>query len=48
LTAGERERAFALPRHIGDGPYTELVFEPMQEVLRYLRANGYKTYIARR
>ena len=26
-------------------PYTELTFLPMQEVLRYLRANGYKTYI---
>ncbi|MGA8691924.1 MAG: HAD family hydrolase [Methyloceanibacter sp.] len=28
-----------------DRPYTELVYEPMQEVLRYLRANGYKIYI---
>ena len=27
-------------------PYTELVYQPMQEVLRYLRANGYKTFIA--
>ena len=26
-------------------PYTELTYLPMQEVLRYLRANGYKTYI---
>jgi len=25
--------------------YTELVFQPMIEVLRYLRDNGYKTYI---
>ena len=25
--------------------YTELVYQPMQEVLQYLRANGYKTYI---
>jgi phosphoglycolate phosphatase-like HAD superfamily hydrolase len=25
--------------------YTELTYEPMQEVLRYLRANGYKTFI---
>ena len=25
--------------------YTELVYQPMLEVLRYLRANGYKTYI---
>src|SRR5262245_3038812 len=26
-------------------PYTELTYQPMQEVLRYLRANDYKTYI---
>ena len=26
-------------------PYTELTYLPMQEVLNYLRANGYKTYI---
>ena len=26
-------------------PYTELVYQPMLELLRYLRANGYKTYI---
>jgi phosphoglycolate phosphatase-like HAD superfamily hydrolase len=26
-------------------PYTELSYQPMQEVLQYLRANGYKTYI---
>ena len=25
--------------------YTELVYQPMQEVLQYLRASGYKTYI---
>jgi phosphoserine phosphatase len=25
--------------------YTELIYLPMQEVLKYLRANGYKTYI---
>lgn len=25
--------------------YTELTYQPMQEVLGYLRANGYKTYI---
>jgi hypothetical protein len=24
--------------------YTELTYQPMQEVLKYLRANGYKTY----
>ena len=28
-----------------DRPYTELTYQPMQEVLRYLRANDYKTYI---
>jgi phosphoglycolate phosphatase-like HAD superfamily hydrolase len=27
-------------------PYTELVYQPMLEVMEYLRANGYKTYIA--
>jgi phosphoglycolate phosphatase-like HAD superfamily hydrolase len=26
-------------------PYAELTYLPMQEVLKYLRANGYKTYI---
>jgi phosphoglycolate phosphatase-like HAD superfamily hydrolase len=26
-------------------PYTELTYLPMQEVLKYLRASGYKTYI---
>src|SRR3989440_11345900 len=26
-------------------PYTELTYLPMQEVLKYLRTNGYKTYI---
>lgn len=26
-------------------PYTELAYEPMQELLQYLRANGFKTYI---
>ena len=26
-------------------PYTELTYQPMQEVLQYLRASGYKTYI---
>ena len=27
-------------------PYTELVYQPMLELLRYLRANDYKTFIA--
>lgn len=26
-------------------PYTDLTYAPMQEVLKYLRANGYRTYI---
>jgi phosphoglycolate phosphatase-like HAD superfamily hydrolase len=26
-------------------PYTELTYQPMHDVLRYLRANAYKTYI---
>jgi phosphoglycolate phosphatase-like HAD superfamily hydrolase len=26
-------------------PYTELTYLPMQDLLKYLRANGYKTYI---
>ena len=26
-------------------PYTELVYEPMLEVMKYLRENGYRTYI---
>ena len=27
-------------------PYTELVYAPMLEAMKYLRANGYRTYIA--
>jgi hypothetical protein len=26
-------------------PYTDLTYQPMQELMEYLRANGYKTYI---
>jgi phosphoglycolate phosphatase-like HAD superfamily hydrolase len=26
-------------------PYTDLTYQPMQEVLQYMRGNGYKTYI---
>ena len=26
-------------------PYSELTYQPMQEVMKYLRANGYRTYI---
>jgi phosphoglycolate phosphatase-like HAD superfamily hydrolase len=28
-----------------DRPYTELIYQPMLELLAYLRANGFKTYI---
>src|SRR6202011_2215992 len=28
-----------------DRPYTELVYQPMLELLAYLRANGFKTFI---
>src|SRR5213080_4506320 len=31
--------------HRWNRPYTELVYQPMLEVLRYLRDNAYKTYI---
>jgi hypothetical protein len=26
-------------------PYTDLIYQPMLDVMRYLRANGYRTYI---
>jgi hypothetical protein len=29
-------------------PYTELTYQPMQEVLSYLRVNGFKTYVVDR
>jgi hypothetical protein len=33
-------------RHPGTGwPYTEMVFQPMLELLDYLRANGFRTFI---
>jgi haloacid dehalogenase-like hydrolase len=35
--------AAKLPRW--NRPYTELTYQPMLEVLKYFRANGYKTYI---
>jgi phosphoglycolate phosphatase-like HAD superfamily hydrolase len=42
----EAKRWLASARdHRWSRPYTELTYLPMQEVLRYLRANGYKTYI---
>ena len=33
------------PRTVAGNAYTELTYQPMQEVLSYLRANGFKTYI---
>jgi phosphoglycolate phosphatase-like HAD superfamily hydrolase len=42
----EAQKWLAAARHRRwDRPYTELTYQPMQEVLQYLRANGYKTYI---
>ncbi len=39
-------RWLAMARHPRwQRPYTELTYQPMQELLGYLRANGYKTYI---
>jgi phosphoglycolate phosphatase-like HAD superfamily hydrolase len=36
----------ATARHLRfDRPYTELVYQPMLELLSYLRANGFKTFI---
>ena len=36
----------ATAKHSGSGrPYTEMVYQPMLELLAYLRANGFKTYI---
>lgn len=36
----------ATARHPETGrPYTEMIYQPMLEVLRYLRANGFRTYI---
>ena len=36
----------ATARHPKTGkPYTEMVYQPMLELLHYLRANGFKTYI---
>ena len=36
----------ATARHPGTGrPYTEMVYQPMLELLAYLRANGFKTFI---
>jgi phosphoglycolate phosphatase-like HAD superfamily hydrolase len=49
-TTGEFEQIvtdwIATARHPQTGkPYTEMVYQPMLEVLTYLRANGFKTFI---
>ncbi len=42
----EAEQWLATAKHPRfNRPYTELVYQPMVEVLSFLRANGYKTYI---
>jgi phosphoglycolate phosphatase-like HAD superfamily hydrolase len=51
MTTEEFERIvsdwLAKARHPRFGrPYTELTYQPMLELLAYLRANGFKTYIA--
>lgn len=44
--AADARRWLATARHPKMGlRYTEMVYQPMLEVLEYLRANGYKTYI---
>jgi hypothetical protein len=50
MTTEEFEKAvrdwIATARHPKTGPlYTEMVYQPMLELLAYLRANGFKTYI---
>lgn len=50
VTAEESAKAIvdwlASARHPQSGrPYTEMVYEPMLELLGYLRANGFKTFI---
>lgn len=40
------QRWLATAKHPkNDKPFTEMVFQPMLELLNYLRANGFKTYI---
>ena len=50
ITSAEFDRVcrdwFASARHPRfDRPYTELAYRPMRELLGYLRANGFKTFI---
>jgi phosphoglycolate phosphatase-like HAD superfamily hydrolase len=44
--ASEAKKWLGSARHSRwDRPYTDLTYLPMQDVLKYLRANGYRTYI---
>jgi phosphoglycolate phosphatase-like HAD superfamily hydrolase len=43
--AGVAEWLSAAKDHRWKRPYTDLTYLPMQEVLQYFRANGFKTYI---
>jgi hypothetical protein len=50
MTTGEFEKIvkdwLATARHPKTGrPYTDMVYQPMLELLAYLRANGFKTFI---
>ena len=50
MTPEEFERVavdwFAIARHPSTGrPYSEMVYQPMLELLAYLRGNGFKTFI---
>jgi phosphoserine phosphatase len=50
MTTDEFERIvrdwLATAKHPKSGrPYNEMIYQPMVELLRYLRANGFKTYI---
>src|SRR5262245_12064599 len=43
---GEVKKGLATAKHTQlKRPYTEQVYQPMLEAMRYLRANGYKTFI---
>ena len=46
FSQGRRSTGLATARHPRfNRPYTELVYQPMLELLAYLRANGFKTFI---
>jgi phosphoserine phosphatase len=45
VTAETKREAEAIPNPRFDLPYTKLAYRPMIELLRYLEANGYQTWI---